>query len=188
MRTICLALAAACLAVAACEEPAGGPYAAGGERRGEKLETNIISIAAFFTHNPFGPVGGSNTPGGFRIGALYLSAPVRSPEGKTGEEGVFADGIIHVYMYEVQGGPKTRTERLAREWLFDAEQARPYRSKKKTAMGYGYQLHCAWGDADVLGKNVEVQINFERTDGRVISSRRYGFKVPTVCGGASMVR
>lgn len=178
MRVLKASAQVSCLLLAACQAPPAGSSTTSAAP--EKLESNIIQIAAFFDHNPFGPVGGKPGPGGFRVGALYLLAPVVGPDGKRREQGVFGDGIIHVYLWTLEKNAEGKTERhLAREWVFTPEQARGYRSLKRYPLGYGYQLHCAWGDADVLGKNVEIEIRYERTDGRIITSRPRSFRVPT---------
>jgi hypothetical protein len=138
------------------------------------LEPNIIQVVPCWSQDPFGPVGGGSKPGGFVIGALYLVAPTE----KGGERGVFGDGIIHVLMYVLEQQGEKENRRLVREWLFDPEQARPYRTKKAYVGGYGYQLHCAWGDADVVGKRVELEVSFERKDGQVVHSRPRQYIVP----------
>jgi len=136
------------------------------------LEKNIIKIVPMYGMNPFGTVGGGSKINGFVIGALYLMGP----DGK----GVFGDGTIHVFLYEVDRtrGKKVSERRLVREWLFDTEKAKPYRSRKRYLGGYGYQLHCAWGDIDLGGKDVEIEVHFERTDGRVITSLPKAYTVP----------
>ncbi|MBN1491029.1 MAG: hypothetical protein JXA69_14035 [Phycisphaerae bacterium] len=157
--------------IAGCVEPTTGPV----QIAQAPLEPNVIEIATFFSANPFGPVGGSSTPGGFRIGALYLMAP--NEQGQS--VGVFADGIIHVYLYSVEKDAEGMSARhLVRDWTFDPVQAMPYRAKKATVLGYGYQLHCVWGDADVLGRDVEIEVHFARKDGRLITSTPKAFKVP----------
>ncbi len=162
------------LAAAGCQTPPGGGPAG---RALQDLEPNVIKIVTFWGQSPFGPVGGGSKPGGFVIGALYLVAPTE----KGGERGVFGDGIIHVYMYvlEKAADGKTVNRRLAKEWLYTPEQALPYRTKRPFLGGYGYQLHCAWGDADVLGKRIEIEVRFERKDGRVITGRPKQYIVPT---------
>lgn len=159
------------LAVVGCQQPLGG------RRPGDvRLETNIIKVVPFFSQSPFGSTGGGGKTNGFVIHALYLVAPT-----ETGETGVFGDGIIHVSMFVVESAADGKTtRRLVHEWLFDPEQAAPYRSKKRYVGGYGYQLHCPWGDADVLGKKVEIEVNFERRDGQVVRSRSRQFVVPKV--------
>ena len=157
--------------IVGCAGPTAGPA----RIAQAPLEPNVIEIATFFSANPFGPVGGSSTPGGFRIGALYLMAP--NEQGRS--VGVFADGIIHVYLYAVEKDAEGKpTRRLVRDWTYDPVQAMPYRAKKATVLGYGYQLHCVWGDADVLGKDVEIEVHFARKDGRLITSTAKAFKVP----------
>jgi hypothetical protein len=147
-------------ALAGCEGPAASPAQ---RVANMPLEKNVIAVARFFSPNPFGRVGGSEIPGGFVVNALYLIGP----SGK----GVFGDGIIHVYLYELHrpdGGDPER--QLIREWLFNPEQALPYRAKNETALGWGYMLHCVWGDLDLRGREVEIHIQFERTDGRVVAA------------------
>ncbi len=165
----------AVLALAAgggCAMPPGG--AASQRAADPTLNPNIIKVIPFYGQNPFGTVGGGGKTNGFVIQALYLVAPTEK-----GEEGVFGDGIIHVSMFVIEPDGEGRPQRrLVREWLFDPEQARPYRTKKRYVGGYGYQLHCPWGDADVLGKRIEIEVSFERRDGQVVRSRPRPFVVP----------
>lgn len=141
-----------------------------------RLEPNIIEVATFFGTSPIGHVPGQTEPGGLVISALYLF----TPDGTGGVKGVFGDGLIHIKLYVVnvdEQGSRART--LAKEWVYTPEQAMPYRTIRPSIMGYAYQIHCAWGDADVLGKDVEVEVEFERRDGRIISSRPKSLKIPT---------
>lgn len=141
----------------------------------ERLEPNIVQVIPRYKLDPFGRTAGSDRTNGFYISALYLAAP--GPKGYT--VGVFGDGIIHVYMYVIDRTPEGKEKRtLVREWLFDPEQARKFRSRKLTVTGHGYQIHCPWGDADVLDKTVDIEVAFERKDGRVISSLPRRFRVP----------
>ncbi len=142
----------------------------------ERLEPNVVKIRTFWTQSPFGRVGGSTKPAGFVLAAMYLVTP--TPNG--GERGVFGDGIIHVYLYVLERGEdgKYSKRRLVREWLYDPEQAKPFRTKRPYVGGYGYQLHCAWGDVDLCGKRVEIEVHFERRDGQIVRAVPKQFIVP----------
>jgi len=138
------------------------------------LEPNIIAVIARYGLDPFGRMGGSPRTNAFAISALYLIAS--TPEGN---KGVFGDGIIHVYMYVLEKDQAGRpARRLAREWTFTPEQAMPFRVKKKTVLGHAYRLHCSWGEEDYLGKRIEIEVTFERRDGRVVRSTPHVATVP----------
>jgi hypothetical protein len=139
------------------------------------LDPDIIRVVKFFSISPwinFDP-NNSRKPGGFAVEALYLVSA------RT-ERGAFGDGIIRVIMTAVDRDEKgKKVVREVQRWSFDPEEALPYRLKEKQVLGYGYQLRCNWGDADVLGKEIAIRVEFERRDGRVITGQANHFLVPT---------
>ncbi len=98
--------------------------------------------------------------------------------GRTGK-GAFGDGVIHATMYAVN---KTRDGRRQREkvheWCLEPDQAYPYRIKEEFAVGWAYGLRLCWGDADVLGKDIMLEFEFERPDGTIIKSQPRSLRVP----------
>jgi len=68
--------------------------------------------------------------------------------------------------------------RLIKEWEFDVEAAKPFRSKKPSIQGYGYRLPLDWGELDLAGREIRVIVSFERPDGRVIESSKKDLIVP----------
>ena len=139
------------------------------------LDPDIIRAVAIYSKNPwlnFDPTN-SRRPGGFTFKSLWLVSA------RT-ERGAFGDGIIRVVMTMVdkdESGNKVMRE--VQTWSYDPEEALPYRAKEKQLLGYGYQLRCKWDDADVLGKEVGIRVEFERKDGRIIVGQTNHFKVPT---------
>ena len=86
-------------------------------------------------------------------------------DGATGR-GLFGEGTIVVDLYRIgvdEEGNEATTK--VHEWTFDAERAVPFRSKQRTALGWGYQLRLHWEDLDVAGQEIELRISFRRPDG-----------------------
>jgi hypothetical protein len=50
--------------------------------------------------------------------------------------------------------------------------------RKETRLGAGYQPSLFWGDADVLGKEVQIVVRFESPGGKVMQSQTVHKKVP----------
>jgi len=139
----------------------------------DMLEPNVNGVIAFYNGiNPFLWTEDVSAPLGIAINALYLVGP----EGT----GVFGDGIIRPKMYAAERRPDgTREWKLIKEWAYDVEQAKGFRSTKKTTGGWGYRLHLAWGDLDLCGREIRLVVSFERNiDGIVVPSRKKDFRVP----------
>jgi hypothetical protein len=142
------------------------------------LEKNITDVAVFYNaYNPWLWNEERTKIIGLSFNALYLIGP--------NSLGVFGDGIIHPRLYVLESSPasKKKTPHLVKEWTFDPQGAMPWRSKKKTLMGWGYGPRLIWGDeVDLAGKEVRITISFERTDGKVFHSRDKEFIVPATRG------
>jgi hypothetical protein len=138
------------------------------------LEKNVSAVAVFYNaYNPWLWNDDRTKIIGLSINALYLIGP--------NSLGVFGDGIIHPRIYAIENSPdgKQKTPRLVKEWTLDPQEAMPWRSKKKSAIGWGYKPPLIWGDAlDLAGKEIRITISFERTDGKIFHSRDKEFIVP----------
>jgi len=132
------------------------------------LDPDIVQVKKFFEISPwlsFDP-NDSRKPGGFKVVVYLISA-------KT-QRGAFGDGVIHIVMSLAEtdpNDPRAKHFREVRRWSYDPQQALLYRAKKKTVLGYGYQLRCNWEDTDVLGKEIAIHVEFERKDGRILTSQ-----------------
>jgi len=156
-----------------CQAPQQKVVLSNEEIRRMPLEPNIVRVAAYYP--PYDPWIWNETRThvrGIVISALYLEGP--------DVLGVFGDGIIRPRLYVLSGSGKEAGEpQLVREWSFDPEQAMPYRSRKRTLLGFGYRFHLLWGDElDLSGKDIRVVIVFERRDGMLIYSGKKDFRVP----------
>ncbi len=144
-----------------------------------KLSGNIGLVHPSFNIFPwlqFDPA--DPRPQGFAVQSLYLI------DNKT-ERGVFADGTIVVRMYRVDREPDGRETRpLVHTWRLNPAQAMPFRSHRRTVFGVGYMLLLQWPkNLDVLNREIMVIVEFERPDGKVISSHPKFLKVPTKMNG-----
>jgi hypothetical protein len=157
-----------------CAAPGQGGGTWENEVRHEPLETNVVRVAAYYpSHNPWIWNDTRTQVRGIVISALYLEGP--------DVLGVFGDGIIRprVYVYDPNdiGGEHPR---LAKEWVFNVEDARPYRSTRRTLLGDGYRLHLVWDDElDLSGQHIRMVVAFERRDGTYIYSGKKDFRVPS---------
>ena len=135
---------------------------------------NIVQIVKFYTRGPwlqFRQDGGPR-PDGFKVSALYLI------DGQT-DRGAFGAGTIAVNLYVVERdeqGDDVATKIY--EWEYDAQKAMPFRAKKRTLQGWGYQLRLNWGDLDLSGKEIEIEILYRRLDGQTVNSAPKRLKVP----------
>ena len=117
-------------------------------------------------------------PQGFKISSLYLIST------RTGK-GVFGDGLITVRMFRI-ARDQSRQQRstLMHTWEFTPAKATPYRSVRRTMIGYGYHLRLRWPeDCDVAGWEISVIVEFLRRDGKLISSDTKYLRVPLTVTG-----
>jgi len=149
-----------CLALVAvgCGAPRNDP------QRGP-MAPDIFKIVKFFPASmwrDFDPADAN--PEGFQM-TLYLIS------GKT-DKGAFGDGTIQVDLHAATRDAEGRKKyEPVKRWSFAPADAFPFRVKEQSVMGWGYQLYPNWGDADVLGKEVRINVSYVRGDGKVIQSR-----------------
>lgn len=136
--------------------------------------SNIVRVNKFFSQNPwlsFKNDGSGNIDGvSFTV---YL-------EGASQPRGVFGTGTIVVTMYRLSADPVGREVVVpVHEWVLPPDKAYPWRSKRPSAMGWGYGLRLQWPDTvNVGGKQISFTVKYIREDGREISSSRQVLKVP----------
>lgn len=131
----------------------------------------ICDLVSFFplnTWKSFDPEGDRNVEGFAFV--LYLIAC-------DSRKGAYSNGLVHVNMYRVETGPDGKSTReLVQNWTARHDELNP---RQPTRLGYGYQPHLFWGEnVDVLGKEVEIVVQFEAPDGRVIQGQTVHRKVP----------
>lgn len=136
------------------------------------LEKDIREVAAFY--DPYMPWIWNDDRSKIRglvVNALYLIGP--------NSLGAFADGIIRPRLYLLEGPVGREQPQLLKEWSFDPDGMLEWRSRKRTAMGWGYKLPLVWGDEiDLRGKSIRITISFERVDGRIVHSSKKDFRLP----------
>jgi hypothetical protein len=140
-------------------------------------DPDIVAVKKFYSQTPwlsFDEAGDRN-PEGFKVTLYLISA-------RTGK-GTFGDGDIIVSLYEhdpqrASRGSEPPPPVLAKQWVLDPAAALPFRAKRQTYLGYGHQLRLNWGDTDVLGKTIAINIDFRRRDGRLIRGQPQFFQVP----------
>ena len=140
-------------------------------------ETDVIAVKKFYAPVPwlsFDEAGDAN-PEGFKVTLYLVSART--------DKGAFGDGDIIVSLYEYDPRPASRTYQprppeLFKQWVLDPAAVLPFRAKRPTFLGYGYQLRLNWGDIDILGKTISINIDFRRRDGRLIRGQPQSFQVP----------
>jgi hypothetical protein len=64
------------------------------------------------------------------------------------------------------------------EWMFDVDEALPFRCKRRMVAGWGYAIFLPWGDMNLAGREIRLTVSFERKDGVVISGSKKDFRVP----------
>lgn len=166
-------------ASAGCLEPGraglGGPEQGGARRLPGYSADPVMKVVPFFQPAPaclrsFDSEGDPN-PEGFAF-TLYLQSA------HTGK-GIHPEGTVQVKMYRLE---PTAQGIVTRNLVYESRpvpaHTLPY-STQRTALGWGYAPSFYWGNADVLGYNVEVVVEFTGTDGRVVRSQPRGLKVPS---------
>jgi hypothetical protein len=140
-------------------------------------DPDIVAVKKFYAMVPwlsFDDAGDPN-PEGFKVTVYLISS-------KT-DKGAFGEGDILVSLYEYDSerpprGEKSRPPQMIHQWALTPDDAMPFRAKNPTVMGYGYQLRLTWGELDLLGKTISINIDFRRPDGRIIRGQPQTFQVP----------
>lgn len=170
-----------CMLLAGCQDPAGSDGRTPGQnllqpRTGKAGPPDVVGtvvgvIAYYDSFNPWLWNESKTRPIGVDVKALYLEGP--------SVKGVFGDGVIRPRMYVNEPAAGGESEwKLAKEWSFDVDQAREWRSRKETAQGWGYRIPLPWEDLDLSGREIRMIILFQRSDGKTVSSAKKDFRVP----------
>ena len=170
------AAAAGALLAAGCVQPGQGAAGPDGAVihpvARMPTEPNVVSAVAFY--KPMSPWlwnADRTRVSGIYVSALYLLGPKGL--------GVFGDGTIRPRMLVVEMGKDGKTRpRQVKEWVFSVEEAIPFRAKEEKPLGWGYGLLLPFGDVDVSGREIQMVICFERSDGRLVTSSKQTFLVP----------
>lgn len=132
---------------------------------------DIVSVVKFWPQSPWIP-DASGVPTGFSVPVYFVSAET--------QKGVFVKGTMHVWLYQVVRDQRGRPSRaLQYEWVIPPDELVNFRVRKKSIMGYYHGLALRWPkDLDVLGKEIIIQLGYEREDGRMIRETGRNFRVP----------
>jgi hypothetical protein len=160
----------ALVGVGGCADSGGAGIKLFSGKRETAPASDIIRVVCFYTPNMWRSFdkAGNLDPEGFAF-VMYLWS------GKT-ERGAYADGLFRAKMYRLSRDDEGKTVReLAREWTA-ATSDLPRRGESR--LGYSYQPSLYWGDLDIYGAEVEIVIQFESPDERVVQSQTHRTKVP----------
>lgn len=155
------------LCLTGCLEGAPGWGAA----KTEPLSDTVVRVLPIYGSKPWLSFdeAGDLDPEGIKVDVYLIDR-------RTGH-GEFGHGDILVDMYTLEPRPDGSTERmLAKQWRFGPDT--PFRSRRPTRLGWGYQLHLDWRPGDYLGKSIEVAVAYERSDGRIVRSKTKRLRVP----------
>jgi len=132
--------------------------------------TEIVRVICHYSPWPWlsFDVEGNPDPEGFGV-VVYLAS---SQTGK----GVFTEGQLHVEMYRWQGAGKDRARERVCDWTQPLEKLP--RAKRETVQGWAYAPQFYWGDADVLGRDIDVVISYLSPSGRVVRAVTKPLRVP----------
>ncbi len=131
----------------------------------------VAKLICLYDMNPFQSFDqeGDLNVEGFRCTVVLASRKTR--------KGIAANGLIRARMYRLDrtaSGKAVRT--LVREWPILTEGLHTFHSM---VFGEGYKLQFCWDkDDDVLGRDVQIVMTFERPDGCIVRGQTKGWKVP----------
>lgn len=165
----------ACLALlsAGCQSLGGasGPAAS---------RDDIVAIRQFYVTEPWVRDEEGRVVG---IMARVYFVPATKSDNEV-PKGVFVRGTIKAALFTLNVRADGTYERqLAHEWSFTPQQAEVFRVLKPSLMGYSYALVLRWPqELDVMGREVQVMISYEREDGKTIAARGTRFRIPLPLG------
>lgn len=131
---------------------------------------DVYKVVCFYPPNMWQSfdAAGDRNPEGF-VFVMYLLS-------QKSDKGVYADGTLHVDLFCIDHLPDAPPRRsLVQNWSVHTSEL-PRR--KETRLGAGYQPSLYWGDADVLGKEVQIVVRFESASGKVLQSQTVHKRVP----------
>jgi hypothetical protein len=167
-------LVAAIVLIGGCEsmQRTGKP-----PRSGTEIQTNAVELRDDITDiscrwkDPIW-VGMAEQVKGFRVSAFFISAETR--------RGAFVSGDILVNLFLLERGADGDVHRgLIYNWELDPQKAADFRHTRTVVGGYMYGLILAWPDEfDLHGQHIEIQIQYRRGDGQIISYPPKHYRVP----------
>lgn len=109
---------------------------------------------------------------GFRVPVFFISAKTQL--------GAFVSGTIQVNLYLVERGEDGEVHRgIIHTWELDPKKAADFRYTKVAVGGYMYGLILAWPEKfNLHGRHIEIEIQYIRGDGQVISYPPKLYHVP----------
>lgn len=168
-RLLLLSLGIAALLATGCATPASRDQFVPTNKSDprEIAKDDVFQIASFASRLPWLERDGR---------AVGMWLPVFFVSGKT-EKGVFVPGDIYVWVWKLTRTLDGDVAELVKVWQFDEREAFGLRKTKTTMMGDGYGLILEWGDINLEGERILLQIGYRRLDGRDILSPQREFLV-----------
>ncbi|TWT42374.1 hypothetical protein RAS1_35050 [Phycisphaerae bacterium RAS1] len=157
---VLVALAAA-LALPGCQT--GGPGAAASD--------DVVQITQFYSNYPW-RVDYDDRITGFKVAVYFVSAAT--------ERGTFVSGDILCWLYQrVRRADGRRDRELLHTWRLSEQEAAGFRFRERKQLGFGYGLVLTWpSNIDVHGREIEIVMGYDRSDGRTILGPPRTMKVP----------
>jgi len=165
-----------CAILSGCTPPEGMTTAPGDSAAKDvarvPTEPNVVNVVAIYNSiSPWIYDRDKVKIRGIYVSGLYLLGPKGY--------GVFGDGVIQPRLYVIERGPDGKKQpKMVKEWSFTVEEAIPFRGKQKRTPGWGYGLPLIFDDLDLAGREVQMIVDFERNDGRIVPGSKQTFIVP----------
>jgi hypothetical protein len=141
------------------------------------LRDDIVAIRQFYSTEPWMRDAEGRYTGVF-VRVYLLSAQT--------EKGAFVPGTVKAAMYALTPrSDGTYGRELVHEWSFNQQQAAGYRLRKPSVMGDSYGFWLRWpAELELMGREVQVMLSYQKKDGEVIARRGSRFRVPVPTGQA----
>jgi hypothetical protein len=154
---------------AGCESP--GP-----DYRAPRLRDDIVEIHQYLMR-PAWVKDEEGRINGLRVRTYFLPG---TPAGKDIAKGVFVSGTFTCSLYALGPRPDgTHQRELVHTWSFDARGAAGFRMTRASIMGESYGLFLIWpDDVDPTGREIMLDVKYQRRDGRVVAYRGARMRVP----------
>lgn len=138
---------------------------------GERAVDDIVQITQFYANYPW-RVDYDDRITGFKVAVYFVSSAT--------ERGAFVKGDILCWLYQRSRRADGRRDReLLHTWRLSEAEAQGFRFRERKQLGYGYGLVLTWPSSiDVHGREIEIVLGYERTDGRIILGPPRPMKVP----------
>ncbi len=143
------------------------------------VRDDIVAIRQFYATEPWIRDEEGRVSGLF-VRVYFVAAVGNEAVGK----GVFVPGTIKAALYTLTVRPDGSYDRQpVYEWSFDEQQAAGFRLRTPSVMGYSYGLILRWPpEVNVMGREIQVVLSYEKQDGKVVTARGTRFRVPLPAG------